>query len=199
MAKEQTPEQEPTPAPAPAAEGADAQAPPKSYRLFIAIGLAALILFQVGTMVIVLWFMVPPKQPLFAGIDPVRGVRGFDDASTAPPIIIPVVPEIEIELQKDPFNIRIFRSENEGTDVVTLRVHVTVRKREEGAFTKQFQSYTHRVIQRVEQVLNESSRADLEESGHTAIMERMKREINEVLGTPWVQQILLTEYNHTVQ
>ena len=191
MAKEQKPT-EPDSAPAP--DVAAALRPPKSYRLQIMLGFIIVIMFQM----IVLWTLLPPRKDVRAnlGIDPREGVVGIDGVSLSPLELIPKEPMVEVPLQKDPFKVK--QSRGEETENVTLRMHVLVRKKEEKVFNKQYEQYTQRVLDRVGDVLMLSTRAERQETGHTSIKEKSKAAINEVLGTPWVQQVLISEYSFSV-
>jgi len=168
--------------------------PPKSYRLQIMLGLVGLILFQM----IVLGMLLPSRKVVRAnlGLDPVNGVVGFDDISPVAENLMPKEEMIELPVQKEPFRIKQLRGAE--TENLTLRMHVVVRKKEEKVFTRQYEQYNLRVLDRVGSVLTLSSRAERQEMGHTAIKEKSKKAINEVLGTPWVQQVLISEYSFTI-
>ena len=131
------------------------------------------------------------------GIDPVNGVVGFDDISPVAENLIPKEAMIELPLQNDPFKMKLLRGEE--TESLALRMHVVVRKKEERVFTRQYEQFKMRVIDRVQSVLTLSTRAERQEIGHTAIKEKSKQAINEALGTPWVQQVLISEYSFTVE
>jgi hypothetical protein len=191
MAKEQKPAE---PAPAPVPDTAEALGPPKSYRLQIMLGLVGLIMFQM----IILWTLLPSREVVRAnlGLDPLNGVTGIDGVSTVTENIMPKEAMVEIPVQNDPFKIKQPRGED--TENLTLRMYVVVRKKEERAFTRQYEQFTRRVLDRVESVLTLSTRVERQETGHTTIKERSKKAINEELGTPWVQQVVLSEYSFTV-
>jgi len=192
MAKEQKPAE---PAPASAPDTLVVSGPPKSYRMQIMLGFVGLILFQM----IVLWVLLPSRKVVRAnmGLDPRDGVVGIDGVSSVPLDIMPKEQMVEIALQKDPFKIKQARGEE--TENLTLRMHVVVRKKEERVFNRQYEQYTQRVLDRVENVLTLSTRAELQEVEHTTIKEKSKKAINEVLGTPWVQQILISEYSFSLE
>ena len=192
MAKEQKPTE---PASAPDLDAAATLGPPKSYRLQIMLGLVGLIMFQM----IVLWLLMPSRKVLQAnlGLDPLNGVVGIDDVSPIAENLIPREPMVELPVQSDPFKVKQLRGEE--TENLTLRMHVLVRKREERAFTRQFEQFKLRVIERVENVLTLSTRAERQEIGHTSIKEKSKKAVNEVLGTSWVQEVLISEYSFTVE
>jgi hypothetical protein len=169
--------------------------PPKSYRLQIMLGFVGLILFQM----IVLWMLLPSRTVVRAnmGINPLDGVVGIDDVSSVAGDLIPKEEMVELPVQNDPFKVTQLRGEE--TERLTLRMHVVVRKKEERAFTRQYEQFRMRILDRVESVLTLSTRAERQETGHTAIKERSKKAINEVLGTPWVQEVLIAEFSFTVE
>ena len=191
MAKEQKPTE---PAPVPDFD-APALGPPKSYRLQIMLGFVSLVLFQM----IILWTLLPSRQVVRAnmGINVLDGVVGIDNVSPVAENLIPREAMTELPIRSEPFKVKQLRGED--TENLTLRIHVLVRKKEERAFTRQFEQFRMRILDRVESVLTLSTRAERQEMGHTAIKERSKKAINEELGTPWVQQVLISEYSFTME
>jgi len=175
---------------APAALG-----PPKSYRTQIMLGFVGLVLFQM----IVLWMLLPSRKVVRAniGLDPLNGIVGIDNVSPMAENLIPREVMTELPLQNDPFKVKQPRGEE--TENLTLRMHVLVRKKEERIFTRQFEQFRMRVLDRVESVITLSTRSERQEIGHTAIKEKSKKAINEALGTPWVQEVLISEYSFTVE
>jgi len=103
---------------------------------------------------------------------------------------------VEISLQKDPFKVKQLRDEK--TENLSLRMYVVVRKKESSKFTRQYEQSTQRVIDCVSNILYASSRAERQEQGRNAIKERLKKGINDVLGTPLVQEVLISEYSFSV-
>ena len=188
MAKEQKQEN-----PSPVPEVPEVAGPPKSYRLYISLGFVCLILFQV----IIVFLIMPAKQAQpRAGIGPGDGTVDFDVVSERS---VGIRSEVTVEKQigeKNTFKIRTSRGDL--TDAFSVVMHVTVRRVDERAFDKQYLDRTMRVIDRVTSVLDASTREEREEATRTAIKERVKQAINEVLGTPWVQEVLFTEVVHEV-
>ena len=192
MAKEQKPAES---ASLPVPVVAEALGPPKSYRLQIMLGLVGLIMLQM----IILWMLLPSRQVVRVnlGLDPLNGVMGIDGVSPMAENLMPKEAMIEIPVQADPFKLKQLRGEE--TESLSLRMHVVVRKKEERAFTRQYEQFKIRVLDRVGSVLNLSTRAERQETGHTSIKEQSKKAINEELGTPWVQRVLVSEYSFTVE
>jgi hypothetical protein len=127
-------------------------------------------------------------------LNPLNRVIGID--GVPPSAVHSSEPMVEIPLQNAPFKIKQLRGEE--TENLTLRMYVVVRKKEERAFTRQYERFTRRVLDRVESVLTLSTRAERQETGHTSIKEKSKKAINDELGTPWIQQVLISEYSFTV-
>jgi len=179
MAKEQKQTQDSAHVP----DTSTALGPPKSYRLYVTLGLAAVILCQM----IVLWLLLPSRNAAQGQM--VSGPPLMTASSSEP--------MVEVPLQKDPFKVKQVRGEE--TENLTLRMYVLVKKKDASKFTKQYAQYTQRVIDGVEEILHASSRAERQEPGRNTIKEKSKKEINEVLGTPLVQQVLISEYNFSVE
>jgi hypothetical protein len=188
MAKEQKQEQKPAPAPDVVPE---AVGPPKSYRLYIALGFVSLILFEV----IVVWLVMPPKPEAKppAGIntsdtDELRG-RGMDDALTTKDGIGSNVPMLEKPLNGGkPFVVK--RARNEQNETFKVSIQVKIKKREESKFDRLYGDRMITITDRVTTVLNAASDSEIGEVGLTAIKEKVKRAVNGVLGIPYVQEVL---------
>ena len=182
MAKEQKPE---TPSPAPAAP--EVAAPPKSYRLYILLGFVCLILLQI----ILVFLMIPAKQPV-----PQVGIE-VGNGTGEPANPLPKEPTLEIPIgDKNTFKIRTNRGD--VTDSFSVVMTVVIRSADRRAFERRYPLCTMEVIDKATQILNASSTDERREAEHTAIKERVRRGINEVLGMPWVQQVFFTEINHEV-
>jgi hypothetical protein len=179
MAKEQNPVQNPALAP----DASAVPVSPRSYRLYISLGFAGLILCQM----IVLWLLLPSRNT-------VREQAGSDPPPDATQSSEPMV---EVPLQKDPFKVTQLRGDEKEN--LTLRMHVLVKKKESSKFARQYEQYTQRVIDRVGDVLYATSRAERQEEGLHVLKEKSKRGINEALGTPLVQQVLISEYNFSTE
>lgn len=192
MAKEQKQEQDTPSVP----EVPEVVGPPKSYRLYIMLGFFCLILFQ--TIVLGVLVSLLAKQPLpEIGIDPRNGVPNFEDVPNVPSSPITKDPTIEKPIgDRATFKIRTPRGE--FTDTFNLVMHVTVRKTDERAFNTRYEQCTIAVIDRATSVLSASTTEERAEASRTAIKERVKRAINEVLETPWVQEVFFTEVTHEI-
>ena len=189
MAKEQKQENPP-----PAPDAPEAAGPPKSYRLYIALGFVSLILLQI----ILVFLMIPAKQPVpQVGADVVNGTSNFGNVSSEPTNPLPVEPTLEIPIgDKNTFKIRTNRGDS--TDSFSVVMTVIIRKADERAFNRRYPLCTMQVLDRATMIINASTTEERREPEHTAIKERVRRGINEVLGMPWVQRVLFTEVNHEV-
>ena len=187
MAKVQ---KQPEPAPIP---GDEAQEPPKSYRGQIALGLAALILFQM----IVLWSVLPPRTVVQdrGGLHLPAGEETFGGVRPLPPEIQgPTDLMVERQIGEGP--IRVRAQQNDANVTFALVMHVQIRQREERAFDREYERRMNAVMTAVTTVLQGSTSDEREEIGYTAIREKSKRAINQVLGTPWVQTVFVRDVVH---
>ena len=188
MAKEE--KQEPTAAPAP--DAPESLGPPKSYRLQIALGLVGLILFQ-----LIVLYILSPRQPppeYRGGIDPRNGPRIFNSFANEPPTILSTEGMVEKPIKEGPFKFKSPRDDvNESFSIV---MHVTVRKKEESRFTKRYEECKNEIINDVTIVLQISTPEERGEPGYTTIREKAKKAINNVLRTPFVQQVLVSDVSY---
>ena len=84
------------------------------------------------------------------------------------------------------------------TETFSLTMYVQVQQRDSRHFERRFEQSKIEVIDRITAILHDSSMDERRESGLIIIKERVKRTINEVLGTPWVQQIFFSDITHAV-
>ena len=136
------------------------------------------------------------QQRLTLGLTPVVETRG---GNLSPWLFPPPRPDMMIERQigtRNTFNIRNVR--DGGTESFSLILHVSVRQRGARNFERRYGQAEDEIIDRITSVLHASTTAERQEAGHTAIRERLRRAINEVLGTPWVNQVFFTEITHRV-
>ena len=193
MAKEQKQEQSPPPVPeVPAAAG-----PPKSFRLYITLGFVSLIVFQMIVLGLLLYSLrqTTPKEE---GLDPRNGPGAFNIAPGGTTTLRTKDPTVERQIgDKNTFKIRTSRGDL--TDAFTVIMHIKVRKgADERAFDRRYLECTIEIIDSVTSVLEASTTEERREAERTAIKERVKKAINTVLGTPWVQQVLFSEVSHEV-
>jgi len=190
MAKEQKQEQNPAPAPDATPEAA---APPKSYRLYIILGFVSLILFQM----IFLYLILPPTQKVPPGGLPINGDGNFNNVPGIPQDVIKQEDMDEIQIgEKNSF--KIVNGREDGTEKFSLIMWVRVRKNDTRNFTRQYEKSMNTIIDRAFSVLYASETEERREAGHTALKERVKKEINNVLVAPWVQEVLFLEVSHEV-
>jgi len=189
MAKEQKQENPP-----PVSEVPEVVGPPKSYRLCISLGFVSLILFQV----IIVFLIMPPKQELpKAGVGP-GDVPTFGDVPDHRSVGIRREEMVERQIgEKNTFKIRTPRP-NDMNDAFSVVMHVTIRKSDVKAFDNRYAQRTITVIDRATAVLEASTTEERGEATRTAIKERVKKAINEVLENTWVQEVLFSEPVHEV-
>jgi len=84
-------------------------------------------------------------------------------------------------------------------ETFSLTMHVVVQQRELRHFERRFEQCEIELIDRVTVVLRASTTEERMEAANIAIRERVKRTINDVLGTPWVLEVLFTEITHMVE
>jgi len=103
----------------------------------------------------------------------------------------------ERSIGENAFKVKVPDGEDQVT--FTARIHVKIREKDERAFDRQYSQYMHTIEDRVITVLKASTREERVEAASTAIKEKIRRAINEVLETPLVQQVLVTESNLETQ
>ena len=82
---------------------------------------------------------------------------------------------------------------DEMNEHFSLTMHVHVRAgREERLFERAYERRWQRVIDSVETIMRAATREERMEEGYTTIKEKSKQAINEILGTPWVQNVLIS-------
>jgi len=186
MAKEQ--KQEP---PTPAPEVPEVAGPPKSYRLYISLGFVSLILFQM----IVLFLLIPPKQEV-----PPFGLPQGDEYGDTPGVSPELIKQKAMATlpigDKNSFKNFNF-PQDDGTETFSLVMHVYVEKTDESKFNTLYEAHSIEIIDEVAAVLRATSLDDRQEAGHTAIKERVKKKINDILGVPYVKRVFFIEVNHT--
>ena len=106
---------------------------------------------------------------------------------------IPISPMkfVERPINDKPFSVGF--TENDMNITFSLRIHVTVREKEAKAFDRRYEHCVQEVSDRVDTVLRASTPMERQEVEHTTIRDRLKREINNVLQTPWVVDVLISE------
>ena len=175
---------------------AEITGPPKSYRLQIALGLVCLILFQI----LVLWLMLPSRAHVEADLGLRNGdlPNAFDDPRLVPPNLPTTVRLEEIPIREGRA-ITVTNLRNEAHEKFTVVIHVQVRRAEKSRFTRQYELRMNEILDRINAVLQATSAEERSEVGHTTIKNRLQRAINEILDTPWVQQVFLTDVDYTIQ
>ena len=188
MAKEQKQENPP-----PVPEVPEVVGPPKSYRLYIALGFVSLILFQV---IVVLLIMPAKQESPLSGVGP-RDGTDFGDVPDHRPIIRKE-PMVERPIgTNNSFKIRT-PAGNDLNSSFNLVMHVRIRSADARAFDKGYADNMILVIDRATSVLRAATIEERDEANHTAIKARLKKAINEVLENTWVQEVLFVEVTHEV-
>ena len=187
MAKEQ--KQEPAPAPAP--EAPEALGPPKSYRLHIALGMTALILFQV----IVLWLLLPPRQvEQIEGLNVVNGPGIYGDDQ--PPSVFKKGDLIEKPIKEGKFSVN--QTRNEQKEKFSLLMFAKVTTKEQYKFQSEYDKLQNTIIAEIDRILWASTPDERGEPARTIIREKAKKAINALLPVPYVQEVIVHEVNYEV-
>jgi len=99
---------------------------------------------------------------------------------------------VEMPIGEGP--IRVSRLQNDTTETFSLVMHVAIRKRDENQFQRRYVQCENEIIDRITEIISVSIPDELGEIGlGTSIRERAKQAINDVLGTPWVLEVFLTD------
>ena len=77
---------------------------------------------------------------------------------------------------------------------LSMFVHVQVRDRDVMSFDKRYKECNTEIEDHIVIILSASTVEERMEASLTTIKEKMKRAINEVLGTPWVTGVLVTDF-----
>ena len=190
MAKEQKKEPDPPPVP----EVPEAAGPPKSYRLYIALGFVSLILFQMIVLGLLLSLIAqqPAKRP---GLE--QG-NCYDDTVGPPTDVIRTVDTEEITIgDRNTFKFR-FPRENDSNESFAFLMTVVVAKSDASKFTTRYDACKNEVAFTVSSVLRASTPEERLEPSHTTIRARVQKEVNTVLRTSWVLTVYFTEVNHEI-
>ena len=75
----------------------------------------------------------------------------------------------------------------------SLTMHVVVLAREQRAFERQYARYEQRVIDRVEAIMRAATPEERMDEEFTAIKAKSIQAISDILGTPWVQEVLISD------
>ena len=98
--------------------------------------------------------------------------------------------EIQIG-DKNTFKLSI--QQGDVIEVFSLVMHVSVLKADTRKFERRYEASKNKVIDRVTTVLRASTTEERMESGNTTIKGKVVTAINDVLETPWVQEVFFTE------
>ena len=94
---------------------------------------------------------------------------------------------------------RLTNVQDDETAMFSLTMSVQIRKADERKFEARYKQCSSEVIDEVTKILTASPPAERTEPQFTTIKERTKRTINEVLGTPWVQEVLFFDIIYETQ
>ena len=188
MAKELKPEQNPAPEP----DAAEVLEPPKSYRMHILLGIAALVLFQTIVLAVALRAWFPPPGLPNSGLNPVDNAgKGLDDVEVGPPNIGKQEEFVEAPIN-DGNAFTVKKIVDDQTVSFSLVMRVRIRKKEETKFTKRYDLCKYTINDRIESMLAIANDEDRNEAGSTAIKARAKNIINTELIVPYVQEVLVS-------
>jgi len=183
MAKDPKQEQKPVPTPEVPAEPVG---PPKSYRMLATLGFVSLILCQV----IVLFLILPARSPY----------GGTEQSIVNPklPGSVSQKPMVEKSIfEGKSFEVRNLR--DDSTEKFTVKIDVAVFTSDGIKFDKQYESRTAQIHDRVTSILTATATRERQEPGLTTIKEKLRRGLNDALGTPWVQEVYCTGVEIDIQ
>ena len=167
--------------------------PPKSYRLYIVLGFVVVILLQTFIMAAAFRSWFPPPGLPNMGLNPSDNAGlGLDEAGLVPPNI-----GKREEVLEKPINegkaLKVKQTVYDQTETFSLILHVRVRKKDERKFDLRYEACKQTIRDRLESMLAVSSTEDRKEAGSTAIKAKAKKVINDELGFPYVQEVLVSE------
>ena len=109
-------------------------------------------------------------------------------------IVVSKKPVVEKPINEGkPFKVNNIRADQDMTESFTIQIDVRIFKADERKFDKQYKDRTAAIISRITEILRATTTEERLEAESTAIKEKVKRGINEVLGDPWVQQVLCSK------
>ena len=104
------------------------------------------------------------------------------------------IPMFEITIGEGPISVSMIR--NDITETFSLTMHVAIKKRDATLFQKHYEQRKVEIIDRITAILLASTPDERMEAGCATIKEKAKQAINEVLGTPWVQVVLVSDVTY---
>ena len=114
-------------------------------------------------------------------------VKGQYDAPTS---IIRQEPMVERSVGHRPLSVATVH--NDQNEKFSLTMYVLLRSRDQEAFDRAYEQRMHQVIDRIETIMRVATPEERMEMTLITIRERAKQEINEILGTPWVQEVFIS-------
>ena len=117
--------------------------------------------------------------------------NGCGDADKADIAAAQPVKMVERHIGSGKLMIRDVRDDQ--TEEFSLRLSVQVRNADSNKFDKRYATCMDEVVTKVYDVLNMTSDEERIEAGMQAIKAKVQQAINEVLGTSWVQEVIVTE------
>jgi hypothetical protein len=130
-------------------------------------------------------------------------VKSWNPTENVPqPVLTPIVEGIESRVPMmeipiyggNPFKFR--RARGGSAETVSLTMHVVIRKTDEAAFKSRYKQCKNELDDRVAEIMHAFSLHEYAEVGHLTLKEKAKKAINEVLGTPWVQQVFIPKLSY---
>ena len=82
--------------------------------------------------------------------------------------------------------------ENEMNVRFSMTMDVRLRERDERAFDRQYERSAQRIIENIEAIMFASTPEERMDPRLETIREKSQQVINEILGTPWVQLVIIT-------
>ena len=179
--------------------GAAETGPPREIpRLYILLGLVSLIFFQA----MLLAFLLPSPNQVAKRVEAAAQQEIDDDGGQL--VVPPIPPEkpVKIDTLEKPFGkpegekFRISdvnRSDPSKQDGFTCSVNVVIKKSDERAFDKMYETSVRRIDALIQTILRESTLDERSEPSLSVIRGRIKRRASEDLNIPYILDILITD------
>jgi gluconolactonase len=100
---------------------------------------------------------------------------------------------VELQIGEKPFMVKFLA---DGNPTLTLTMFVRVAQADQARFQREYEAKENTILDQITVVLRATTEAERREPSLTAIKDKAKKAINEVLGTPLVQEVLLANVRY---
>jgi 7-cyano-7-deazaguanine synthase in queuosine biosynthesis len=126
------------------------------------------------------------------------GVGGYEDTNPVPPGTIK--PEGVVERAIKEANAFTGKTtKGDATESYSVIVHVQVGSKDAKKYDRRYPDCQQAIIGRVSEMFDANMAEYHKEIGYTTLKEKAKREINEVLGVPYVKSVILSNLTFETQ